>query len=87
MANVTQLHPVVRHEFDLPMEVLGVLYRQAEPTLGEIAHDIEVHHQRRFTAEEIGEAIVDLDHLGYEIRAHDDPDGFRYELITGGNAA
>lgn len=65
---------------DLPMEVLGVLRRQAEPTVHEIAHDIDIHHRRRFTAEEIGEAIVDLDFLGYEIRAHDDPDGIRYEL-------
>ncbi|WP_328717285.1 hypothetical protein VO226_05540 [Halomonas elongata] len=47
MSNVTRIRPVVRPEIDLPMEVLGVLMRQAEPTLGEIAHDIETHHDPR----------------------------------------
>ncbi|MBW5801162.1 hypothetical protein [Halomonas elongata] len=87
MANVTQLHPVVRTELDLPMEVLGVLMRQAEPTVGEIAHDIEVHHQRRFDAANIENAIGWLQVFGYEIHEHDDPDGVRYELVTQGGAA
>jgi len=74
-------------EFDLPMEVLGVLMRHAEPTAAEIAHDIEMSHQRRFAAEEIVDAIHRLLQLGYRVLAHNDPDGVRYELVTGGSAA
>ncbi|MDL4862957.1 hypothetical protein NPJ88_011480 [Halomonas elongata] len=87
MTNVTRIRPVVRPEIDLPMEVLGVLYRQAEPTLGEIAHDIEVHHQRRFDAVELVDAIHRLLQLGYLIEAHDDADGVRYELVQPEGAA
>ncbi len=69
------------------MEVLGVLMRQAEPTVGEIAHDIEIYHQRRFDAASIESAIGSLRVFGYEVHEHDDPDGVRYELVTGGSAA
>lgn len=72
---------------DLPMEVLGVLRRQAEPTVHEIAHDIAMHHQRQFSAEEIVDAIHRLLQLGYRIEAHDDPDGVRYELVQPEGAA
>ncbi|MDC8803916.1 hypothetical protein PRZ61_10760 [Halomonas pacifica] len=87
MSNVTRLHPVVRHEFDLPMEVLGVLMRQAEPTAGEIAHDIETHHGRKFRIAEVVDAIRRLLQLGWRIEAHNDPDGVRYVLVQGGSAA
>lgn len=87
MTNVTRIRPVVRPELDLPMEVLGVLYRQAEPTLGEIAHDIEIHHQRRFDAASIESAIGSLRVFGYEVHEHEDPDGVRYELVQPGGAA
>ncbi|WBF19235.1 hypothetical protein [Halomonas elongata] len=87
MTNVTRIHPVVRHELDLPMEVLGVLYRQAEPTVHEIAHDIEMHHGYRMDGPAFIAALQHLRRLGHTIHEHDDPDGVRYEVVTGGSAA
>lgn len=76
-----------RPEFDLPMEVLGVLMRQAEPTVHEIAHDIEMATGHRMDSATFVAALQRLRELGYEILEHDDPDGVRYELVQGGNAA
>ncbi|MDV6318780.1 hypothetical protein [Chromohalobacter sp. HP20-39] len=86
MSNVTQF-PGCRPEFDLPMEVLGVLMRQAEPTIGEIAHDIEMHHRYQMDSAAFAVSLKRLRDLGYEILEHDDPDGVRYELVQGGSAA
>lgn len=83
MSNITPLQPPL----DLPMEVLGVLMRQAEPTAGEIAHDIEAQHRQRLSAEEIVDAIHRLLQLGYRVEAHNDPDAVRYELVQPKGAA
>ncbi|MEC8917138.1 MAG: hypothetical protein VX796_05900 [Pseudomonadota bacterium] len=84
MNNVTQLP---QREFDLPMEVLGVLKRHAEPSISEIAHDIEMQHQRRFDTSDYVQAIERLEMLGWEILEYQDVDVTRYSLVTGGNAA
>jgi len=85
MSNVTYIGN--RAEFDLPMEVLGILMRHAEPTAHEIAHGIEMSVQRRFATEEVVDAIHRLLQLGYRVLAHNDLDGVRYELVMGGSAA
>lgn len=84
MTNVTQFPA---REFDLPMEVLGVLMRQAEPTVHEIAHDIAMNHRYQMDSAAFAAALQRLRDLGYEILEHDDPDGVRYELVQGGGAA
>jgi len=84
MTNVTQFPA---REFDLPMEVLGVLMRQAEPTVHEIAHEVDMQHKKRYCAGSIRCAIKYLRARGYEILEHDDPDGVRYELVMSGGAA
>ncbi|WP_280568192.1 hypothetical protein [Chromohalobacter sp. 296-RDG] len=86
MTNVTQF-PGRAPEFDLPMEVFGVLMRQAEPTVSEIAHEVEMQHKKRFCAGTYRCAIKKLRALGYEIHEHDDPDGVRYELVQPEGAA
>lgn len=84
MTNVTQFPA---RELDLPMEVLGVLMRQAEPTVHEIAHDIAMSHKYQLDSAAFVAALNRLRELGYEILEHDDLDGVRYELVQGGNAA
>lgn len=86
MTNVTPIG-ARRPALGLPMEVLGVLMRQAEPTVCEIAHDIEMQHRQRLVASDITGAIASLRALGYEIHEHDDPDGVRYELVQPEGAA
>ncbi|WP_277810663.1 hypothetical protein [Chromohalobacter canadensis] len=84
MTNVTQFPA---REFDLPMEVLGVLMRQAEPTVHEIAHDIAMNHKYQMDSADFAVALNRLRDLGYEILEHDDPDGVRYELVQPEGAA
>ena len=78
MINVTQLPS---RELDLPMEVLGVLRRQAEPTVHEIAHDIAMNHRYQMDSAAFAVALKRLRDLGYVIREHPDVDGVRYELV------
>lgn len=84
MNNVTRFP---RREIDLPMEVLGVLKRQAEPSIGEMAHDIEMRHQRRFDASDYEQAIERLRALGYDVLEYQDVDVTRYSLVTPKGAA
>lgn len=84
MTNVTQFPA---RELDLPMEVLGVLMRQAEPTAGEIAHDIAMNHHYQMGSAAFAVALKRLRDLGYVIHEHPDVDGVRYELVQGGSAA
>lgn len=83
------IHQFPRTEFDLPMEVLGVLMRDPHHfgSLGGIRDEIEDQHGRTFADEQIEEALEQLQRLGWEIVEHYSDDGHGYELIVGGNAA
>lgn len=81
------IHQFPQREIDLPMEVLGVLKRQAEPSISEIAHDIEMRVGQQFERADYERAIERLEALGWEIIDYPDVDVTRYSLVEPEGAA
>ncbi|RKQ97123.1 hypothetical protein C7446_2542 [Kushneria sinocarnis] len=70
----------IRH-LKLPDAVLNVLRRIADPSIEEIAHEVESNGGGRHDLQALLGAICILENRGYYIVEHDDLDGIRYELV------